>query len=934
MVKFKQLFIVVVGLFFVCKITSQEIPPINSFSTEDYEAENQNWDISQSDNDFIYVANNKGLLEYNGASWQVYETPNETIMRSVYAFKSKVYTGFYMGFGFWEKNKLGLLEYHSIVKEQNVQMLEDEQIWDIVELDNWMVFRSLQRIYLYDLNSKALKIISAENNINSISKVDGVIYFQENGKGIFKIENGAPKLVSDNDIFIKNSVVSVFKKNNKILFLTDKNGFYYLNSGVIQKWNIAANDFIKNKTVYSAQQLSDNSFVIGMVSEGVLVLNENGDLNYQIDQGFGLSNNTVLSVFEDKAKNIWLGLDNGIDCINDRSPFKIFKKNNDVLGTIYTSIVFEGKIYLGTNQGLFYKNIDSNDSFKIVSKTEGQVWNLQEIDGKLFCGHNLGAFVIENNKVKTVFDKFGTWTLLKVNNETIILGTYNGLFVLKKANGVWIYSNKIEGFDNSSKFLVQIDQNRFFINHEYKGVYKITVDDDFKKVIKIEKESSLKKSVHSSIVKYQNRILYANRYGVYRYNKELDKFQKDEIYSQLMALESFVSARLVTNKSNDKLWVFSKDNINYLSPGKLSDVPEISKISISESMPKAASGYENIIHLNDDAYLIGTSKGYIQVDLNEVEEIAENKIYINKINSFQIDEPRTAVDLKKDILLDFKKNNLEFFFSVPNFNKTLSTKYQYQLIGLNKNWSLPTKSNTVLFENLSSGSYTFKVRALFGGEISSNESTFNFKVNRPWFLSNTFITFYVLLFLFSFYSVHIASKRYYKKQREELLDKAKKEAELKELESSKEIIKLNNDKLRNDIDSKNRELATSTMNIIKKNEFLNTVKSELAKHGNVNIAKVVKIIDQNLNNTDDWKMFQEAFNNADKDFLKKVKEKHPSLTPNDLRLCAYLRLNLSSKEIAPLLNISPRSVEVKRYRLRKKMELPHDANLTNYILEI
>jgi DNA-binding CsgD family transcriptional regulator len=68
--------------------------------------------------------------------------------------------------------------------------------------------------------------------------------------------------------------------------------------------------------------------------------------------------------------------------------------------------------------------------------------------------------------------------------------------------------------------------------------------------------------------------------------------------------------------------------------------------------------------------------------------------------------------------------------------------------------------------------------------------------------------------------------------------------------------------------------------------------------------------------------------------LKKVKLAHPSLTPNDLRLCAYLRLNLSSKEIAPLLNISVRSIEIKRYRLRKKMELPHETGLVEYILSI
>ena len=95
-----------------------------------------------------------------------------------------------------------------------------------------------------------------------------------------------------------------------------------------------------------------------------------------------------------------------------------------------------------------------------------------------------------------------------------------------------------------------------------------------------------------------------------------------------------------------------------------------------------------------------------------------------------------------------------------------------------------------------------------------------------------------------------------------------------------------------------------------------------------------KIINKNLSNTDDWEVFQEAFNNADSDFLKKVKIAHPILTPNDLRLCAYLRLNLASKEIAPLLNISARSIEIKRYRLRKKMDLPHEKSLVEYILEL
>ncbi|MEJ6792238.1 MAG: LuxR C-terminal-related transcriptional regulator [Lacinutrix sp.] len=176
---------------------------------------------------------------------------------------------------------------------------------------------------------------------------------------------------------------------------------------------------------------------------------------------------------------------------------------------------------------------------------------------------------------------------------------------------------------------------------------------------------------------------------------------------------------------------------------------------------------------------------------------------------------------------------------------------------------------------------------------------------------------------------------YHKKLREKVIFKAERDLEHKELENKQQQMHFENLKLQQDIDSKSRELAISTMSMIKKNEFLNTIKSELNnKDANLNIKSVIRIIDKNINNTDDWKFFQEAFNNADKDFLKKLKAEHSILTPNDLKLCAYLRLNLSSKEIAPLLNISARSVEVKRYRLRKKMNLPHKTSLANYIIEL
>ena len=926
--------LIIVLNFLVFSIYSQEVPPINVFSPEDYAAENQNWAITQAPNKYIYVANNKGLLEYNGTSWRLYPTPNETILRSVKSFQDKIYCGFYRDFGFWKKNNLGVLEYTSIVEEKKLKMLEDEQIWEILELDNFMIFKSLQRIYLYDLKSESIKIIKTSKNIIKIAKVENAIYFQELYKGVFVIENGKPKLISENSIVKENKLVDIFLKNNKLHFLTQKEGFFYLENNELKKWETSSNLLLKNKTIYSSIQLQDESFVLGSISNGMIYLSKEGDFKYQITKSLGLSNNTVLAVFEDIDQNIWLGLDNGINTINMSSPFRFFVKKEDFWGTIYTSIIFNKNLYVGTNQGLFVRNISTNTDFEFVKNTQGQVWDLHEIDNTLFCSHDSGTFIIQENFGKLVTNVEGTWGVKKIDNNTILQGSYDGLYVLVKENNQWKLRNKLEGFSNSSRYFEIIEGNKIFINHEYKGVFKLIVDKDFTKIIESSKETSIKKGIHSSIFTFNKSLFYASKNGIYRYSSEKKSFQFDKSFSSLISKDKFLTGKIIPDVTSKKLWSFSTNEIRFLSPGKLSNKPELNIIPLKGSLHKSATGYENIINLTDKKYLIGTTDGFLIIDLNKIRETKDFSVTIDAVFKNTIDTEKKRVSLAGNIFFSNEENNLEFTFSVPNFSKTSTVEYQYQLEGLKENWTLISKTNTVLLENLPAGDYVFKVKAFIDNKPSLNVATYRFEINRPWYLLNTFIVIYIVLFVFIFYCIHVVTKRYYRKQRQKLLVDAQKELELKELENSQKIIKLNNDKLRLDIENKNRELATSTMSMIKKNEFLNAIKSELVSGGKNNLDKVVKIIDKNLNNTDDWKLFQEAFNNADKKFLKKIKNNHPELTPNDLRLCAYLRLNLSSKEIAPLLNISPRSVEVKRYRLRKKMNLEHDANLTNYILEL
>ena len=927
-------FIIVTIMATVFDSHAQEVPPIDIFTSEDYGGGNQNWSISQAVNKNIYVANNKGLLEYNGANWQLYPTPNETIMRSVMCIENKVFTGFFRDFGFWTKNKYGFLAYTSLVEKKGIQMFEDEQIWEIIESDGWILFKSLQRIYLYNLKNNSLKILEGTGVLAKISKVNDIVYFQDLEKGVFKIENGAPVLVSSNTVFKKNKLTEIFYKEDKVFFLTQKQGFYFLEKGILKKWNIAANSYLQNKTIYSAEVLDNGTIILGSISNGLISLKSTGEIDIEINQNLGLSNNTVLGVFEDVDKNIWLGLDNGINLVNFDSFLTIYVNQKAFLGTIYTAIIFEGSLYLGTNQGLFYKKYKSKDPFKLVKNTQGQVWSLRVIDETLFCGHDSGTFVVKNRKANLIFKAQGTWDFKSLGKNLIIQGNYDGLYILEKEKNTWVLRNKIKGFSNSAKYFILAKDGDVFVNHEYKGVYKLEVDSLYTKVLKTAKDTSVEKGIHSSILEHKKDIFYASKKGVFKYNFENSMFVLDTIYSALIPQDIFVSGKLILDDYSNKLWSFTNKGLRFLKPGKLSDEASLVSIPLKKALFRGPVGFESIIHLENDKYLVGTITGYLVIDLNQI-TVADNlEVNITHIFNYELNQSRKNSYLQKEVQYDNNVNNLEFFYSVPYFDKTSNILFQQKLEGYNSKWSAFESSNSTLFENLPFGSYKFKVRSLVAGNLTSNVAEFKFSIEKPWFLSNIAVSCYATLLLTLIFIWYVLSKKYYNRKQEKVLFKAQKELELKELESSQKIIKLNNDKLRSDIESKNRELATSTMSIIKKNEFLNSIKNELLDSKEKDFAKVVKIIDKNLNNTDDWKLFQEAFNNADRKFLDKLKAKHPGLTPNDLRLCAYLRLNLSSKEIAPLLNISSRSVEVKRYRLRKKMALDHDANLTNYILEL
>ncbi len=925
-------------LLFSVFVFGQELPPILNYTPKDYNAANQNWMISQSNNHSIYIANNNGLLEFNGAQWNLYESPNETIIRSVRVINNKIYTGSYMEFGYWEPDITNRLSYTSLSDKIKDKLLEDEQFWNIIPYSNWIVFQSLHRLYVYNINSEEFNIITPENGIVNSFFVDNNILFQSANNEIFELVNGKPSLLIGKETLQNKKIINVFNTQSGLLLVTESNGLFFYSDNVLKGANLELNKKLSNYNIYSAIQLKNNSIALGTISKGLIVLSENLTIKHQIEQKNGLGNNTVLSIFEDNKNNLWLGLDNGVDCLNMQSPISTFFDGEGFLGTVYAAIVYKNNLYVGTNQGLFKKS-EENSSFKLVPGTKGQVWTLFTYKDVLFCGHNLGTFLISNNSIKHISKLPGTWKFNVIPNQEnlIIQGTYQGLSILEETSpGDWNFKNKIEGFNLSSKHFELKNDKEIYVSHEYKGVFKIILNKELNKVEDIFNITNLKKGKNVSLGKIENTIYYAGKEGVFKLSQQDSSFKKDSLLSTIFSNDTYYSGKIIVDNKTNKLWIFAKNNIYFISPGKLSSKPTLTAVPIPLSLRNTTAGYENIINLGDNKYLVGLANGYFTIDIDKIKYPAY-PIKINEITHYDSGFENVYLPVNKTSNLAYSKNNISFKYSIPEFEKFLVPEYQYKLEGAKNrnNWSNWSTRSNVSFENLSFGSYTFSVRAKIGNKLS-DVATYSFVINRPWYLSNTAIFLYSLALIILAVFVHKAYKRFYRRREEKLIQENKKQLEITKLENEQALMKIKNQQLKQDVESKNRELAASTMSLIHKNEILSQIKEELVKEGDIhkNIKAVIKKINKNTSEEDNWNFFEQAFNNADSNFLQKVKNRHPNLTPNDMRLCAYLRLNLSSKEIAPLLNISVRSVEIKRYRLRKKMNLSHETSLVEYILKI
>jgi len=223
---------------------SQESPPIKVYTADEYDGENQNWMISQNSDNYIYIANSGGLLEFNGEKWRMYPSPNGSDIRSLKVVDDRIYIGCFEEFGYWEKDVDEELKYHSLISSIDIESIVDDNIWSIVPFEEWIIFQSQRNMYFFNTKTREFRIISSNNIITKVFIIKNIIYYHVMNEGVFIIENGVKKLLIESSEFNEDRLINILELNDNLLFQTHRSGFYLYKKNKLKKWNTPINKYI------------------------------------------------------------------------------------------------------------------------------------------------------------------------------------------------------------------------------------------------------------------------------------------------------------------------------------------------------------------------------------------------------------------------------------------------------------------------------------------------------------------------------------------------------------------------------------------------------------------------------------------------------------------------------------------------------------------
>jgi len=907
--------LILIGFISLQLYPQELLPFVENYNKSNYQGDNQIWNVAQGSDRAMYFANNHYLLRYDGVKWEKYPLPNKTIIRSVMVDGDKIYSGSYKEFGYWIR-KEGKMIYTSISNGKNVfDEKENEEIWKIFKFNNTIYFQSFNGIFMFD--GKLIKKSKLPFLISYCFMVDDQLLIASVEKGVYKMNKSGIEKVKGWSVLEKNVIHSIEKHQKKTYVFTHKNGVYIDDHGVLSPWNNPLNEILKTANINVAKFIKNNKLVIGTASKGIYIFDVGKNSFKNINRNNVLMNNSILSIGQDKEDDLWLGLDNGIAHVEVNSPISIFYDNLGLLGSVYAVATTEKGYLMASNHGIFEYE---DKQLSLIPNTQGQAWNISKINSKYVIGHNEGTFVYENGSLSKLNSINGGWNLTKSNiNNSYLQATYSGVMIYNNSNDL-TQKIVVKGLLKPIKYVAQNRKNEIWAADNYRGLYRILYNDKYEtaKVENVTQLCKIKNDFGVKIFEFRGAVLFLIHNSWYTYNPINNQLEENDLFN-------------ANFKNVSDIVAIDENHFMVLQEGLLYQIyANENKFiwnSIQEKYYKGKIINDNLkIFKSKGNYLLNLDDGFISLQ-SEFENKQNTNIKIEAFNNGNLVQNKSKISYNSELRINVISGI--FGTTKPNLFYKIDRGTAF----------IPVKEGLIILNNINSGLHNVIIFH-YDGLHYSKISDFEFIGSKPWYFSFWIILIYILMIGFILSLYYKWNKlRYIQKLelREEELKHQKKilemelkaENELNSQEYEKHILEL-------ELKSKSSEVAGKSLSIAKQSEMIENIQGILDNETDFNKLKseIKKAIKINSVNKHQWETFETNLNQIHNKFIITLFNQYPNLTPKDINLCIYLKMNLSSKEIAPMMNISFRGVELHRYRLRKKLNLSQEENLSKFLLSL
>lgn len=905
----------------------------------DYHAANKNWAVAKDAVGTLYVGNDQGLLEFDGSKWSLYKLPGASIVRSVYPLSHDVIlTGGFEEFGRWDRDASGRLKYSSLLPERRSDRLLDSDFWRILPWRGMVLFQSFHEIYCYDGKQVSRYPGSETMNLLFLLSAGSECWVQEMGGPMFRLGDGGLEPIPGSECFRKTTVRVLLPGASRGTWIvgTASDGLWYYDGTEFTPWSPDLSARLRREELNCGIRTSRNTYLFGTILGGIYETDLDGRILNRLSSDNRLVNNSVMALFEDDRNHVWAALDRGISLLMFHDGVDFHTYDKWLPGSIYDACRWQGRLLLATNQGvvgiderLLLGGMARAEDFEVLPGLSGQIWSLNRVDGRLFACHNQGIAEIRRDFSVGKVSDMGGYRLKSIRVEGMPYTFFASYYKLRGFDGVRTW--EIDGLDEAV-FDIEVDyMQNLWLEHPTKGVYRCRLDRNGRRIVRHTsygggQDDGLPYRLRQFRV--GGRVAFVGDDRFFRYDEVADRIEPDSVLNAVC--RGVQGIRRVVALDRDRLWILSDSGVWILRY----DGNRHASITPCVGIPcrNLIYGYEQVARLDDSTSLFCADNGFEIVRPDRLPDTLGMPLppRIRSVHAAGRRGEGSWLGLEAKARVPYARHSLTFHYNAVE-NPLAEKLFRYRLAGMSDSWSEPTSSVNVEYARLPQGRYTFEVCVCDPFGRWSLPAAFEFEILTPWYLTGWAWTGYLLSGAALFWGVWLLVMRLYRRRYLRRL-------RLQEIVSLRNA----NRELQRKVEQCESEIVAQSSTLLGRDEMILHIRKLVndfhSRNGSGNSAilqqKVNSYVNSRLDTESDWTLFLIRFGQKHTDYFRVMKERFPELTPNDLRLSACLKMNLCTKEIAALMNLSVRAVENGRYRLRKKLGLKSAQNLNEFLLHI